>query len=248
MGKIKEVLNNQGLVIEAFYSRRELEETFCPLLEKMTALRKEKGDRILVFLAAPPGAGKTTLSLLLEKLYHRKENSFSFQAIAMDGFHHTNDYLTSHYTSVDGQRRPLKDFKGKPETFHLEGLKRALEDLQTKEAVEWPIYSRTLHDIAPATLTVQADILLVEGNYLLLKQAGWEGLADYADFTIRLSAPVDLLKERLIKRKLKGGHSIEHALAHYERTDLPNHHLVANQSQKADWSLVLNENEEWVIE
>ncbi len=244
---IKETLNNQGLSIEASYSQKELEEVFHPLLEKMATIKREKDKRVIIYLAAPPGAGKTTLSLLLEKLYQKKQASFTFQALAMDGFHHTNDYLASHFTNIQGRRRLLKDFKGVPETFDLKGLKRAIQALQSGKNIEWPIYSRALHDVAPETIFVDADIILLEGNYLLLNQRGWEELTEYADFTVMLSAPVDLLKARLIERKLKGGHSMENALAHYERVDLPNHHLVMNASVKADLYLSLNNEEEWVI-
>lgn len=243
----KETLNNQGLSIQATYTRKELEEIFLPLLDKFSELRKEKGKRVLIYLAAPPGAGKTTLSLLLEKIYKQTQSAYTFQALPMDGFHHTNDYLMSHYTTKEGLKTPLKDFKGKPETFDLEGLKQAIQALQIEKEIEWRIYSRALHDVADETFTVDADILLLEGNYLLLDQKDWKDLAAYADYTIMLSGPIALLKKRIIERKLKGGHTSEDALAHYERADLPNHHLVMNQSIPADLNLFLNEKEEWVV-
>ncbi|WP_256374471.1 hypothetical protein [Butyrivibrio sp. MC2021] len=39
-----------------------------PLLKRLTATQKEKGERVLVMLAATPGAGKSTLCSFLEEL------------------------------------------------------------------------------------------------------------------------------------------------------------------------------------
>lgn len=244
---IREILVNQGLSIEATYTQKELKETFYPLLDKFIECREKKSERVIIYLVAPPGAGKTTLSLLLEKIFDFKKTSYTFQVLPMDGFHHTNDYLMRHYKTVNGRSRLLKDFKGVPDTFDLEGLKRAIRALKKDKGIKWPIYSRALHDVADETLTVDADILLVEGNYLLLNQNGWGDLAAYADYTIMLSAPIELLKKRIIERKLQGGYLKPDALAHYNRVDLPNHHLVTNHSIKADLEIILNEQQEWVI-
>lgn len=244
---MKEIMMNQGLEVEATYSQKELEEVFLPLLYKFIELRKEKGKRVIIYLAAPPGVGKTTLSLLLEKIVQSMKSPYSFQSLPMDGFHHTNDYLLHHFKEMNGAEIPLKDFKGIPDTFDLEGLKLVIEALKTSQEVEWPIYSRKLHDRADETLTVDADILLVEGNYLLLNQADWKDLKAYADYTIQMSAPIDVLKERIIERKLQGGYLEPDALAYYQRVDLPNHHLVMEYSSKADLELVLNEQQEWTI-
>ena len=236
-----------GLPIEATYSKKERDTVFLPLLKKLTQLRKEKNTRLIVFLAAPPGAGKTTLAVLLEQLYNETKNPSKLQALSMDGFHHKEAYLTTHYTQINGLKTLLKQVKGKPETFDLEGLKRQIQALHINEAVAWPIYNRTLHDVAEETIEVDADIILLEGNYLLLDTDGWRDLKDFADFTVFLEAPIDILRERIIERKLKGGHVKEEAIAHYERADLPNHHLIMKQSQKTDWVLFLNEKEEWQI-
>lgn len=244
---MKEILMNQGLEVEATYSQRELEEVFYPILNKFIDLRKQKGEHVLIYLVAPPGAGKTTLSLLLKKIFQTIKSPYSFQSLPMDGFHHTNDYLLRHFKEINETRRPLKDFKGIPDTFDLDGLKQALKALKSEKVVEWPIYSRKLHDRAHEKLTVEADILLVEGNYLLLNQEGWKDLKAYADYTIRMSAPVDVLKDRIIQRKIQGGYLESDAIAYYQEVDLPNHYLVMKKSMEADIDLVLNEQAEWAI-
>lgn len=244
---IKKQLTITGLTMDVSYTPKELETVFLPMLQHFTQLREKKKSRVIIYMAAPPGAGKTSLSLLLEDIYKESPRPYTFQSLSMDGFHHTNSYLTSHYTEINGEQTLLNEIKGKPETFDLNGLTRAIQALHKGEAVEWPIYSRSLHDVSDETIKVDADIVLIEGNYLLLNQEGWKDLVSYADLRVFLTAPRELLKKRIIERKLKGGHIKEEAVAHYERADLPNHYLIMNQSQKADWVLVLNEEEEWTI-
>lgn len=57
-----------GIHVDAAYSEKSVSELFLPLLKHLTVLQKEKGSRILVMLAAPPGAGKSTLCSFLENL------------------------------------------------------------------------------------------------------------------------------------------------------------------------------------
>ena len=61
-------ININGIDVDATYSDKSIKEIFNPLLEHLTALQKEKGRRILVLLAAPPGAGKSTLVSFLQTL------------------------------------------------------------------------------------------------------------------------------------------------------------------------------------
>ena len=54
-----------GHIIHAQYDEHNIQEIFIPLLQRWTHLQKEKQKRLLVLLAAPPGAGKTTLFRLM---------------------------------------------------------------------------------------------------------------------------------------------------------------------------------------
>ena len=60
--------NNNGIEIEATYSDEEINRIFIPLLKHLSKLQTRKNSRLLVMLAAPPGAGKSTLSSFLEFL------------------------------------------------------------------------------------------------------------------------------------------------------------------------------------
>ena len=79
--------NINGINVSAYYSDETVREVFIPLLEHLEKLHAEKQRRILVMLAAPPGAGKSTLVGFLEKLAKDVCPGKKIQAIGMDGFH-----------------------------------------------------------------------------------------------------------------------------------------------------------------
>ncbi len=70
-----------GIHVEATYSDETVTEIFLPLLNKLTVIQKKKGRRILVMLAAPPGAGKSTLCSFLEYLSKEHDDIGDIQAI-----------------------------------------------------------------------------------------------------------------------------------------------------------------------
>ncbi len=90
-----------GIKVSARYSERAVNEIFVPLLEKLTAMQQAAGRRILVMLAAPPGAGKSTLVSFLEKLSRERPGLCPVQAVGMDGFHRRQEYLLTHSTVRD---------------------------------------------------------------------------------------------------------------------------------------------------
>ena len=229
-----------GLEVQAHYDdAEEVDQILLPLLESLTELRKRKGSRVLVMLAAPPAAGKTTLAAALEHLSNTLPGSYKVQSIGMDGFHRRQTYLDEHYMERDGQQVLMARFKGAPETFDLDLLSAALESVASGETCGWPAYDRTIHDPLDDAVTVDGDIVLVEGNYLLLDEAGWRELKDLADYTVSIVADPDFLYERLVARKSAGGIDRSEAEAFVRTSDLFNARTVLDGSQDADLTLCL---------
>ena len=236
-----------GIEVEAHYSRRAAEEIFLPLLRKLTALRQEKGRRILAMLAAPPGAGKTTLLSFLEKLSREQPDTTPVQVIGMDGFHRRQEYLLSHTAERDGKQIPMVEIKGAPVTFDLEGLTRAVRKAAAGENIGWPVYDRMLHNPVEDAVRVDGDIVLLEGNYLLLDEDGWRELPALADYTISVSAEEAMLRERLIDRRIKTGVDREKAVRFVDFSDMPNVRLCLEKSLPADLRLGLDKNGDYRI-
>ena len=161
-----------GYDITAHYSDENINEIFTPLLKRLTEMQKQKNGRLLVMLAAPPGAGKSTLLDFLEYLSKTTEGLKGIQTIGMDGFHHYQDYLLSHEIERDGQIIKMVEIKGAPITFDLKALTDRIKLVASGEKCGWPTYDRTLHNPVEDTIQIDSDIVLLEGNYLLLDEDG----------------------------------------------------------------------------
>lgn len=227
-------LTVNGFPVRAEFDGETVETALRPLLRRWEAMRREKGGRLIVFLAAPPGAGKSTLAAFLQRLAERAPGMPRLQAVGMDGFHYPQAYLDAHTLIRAGRETPMREAKGAPETFDAQSLSRALRLLRTED-VFWPAYDRTLHDVVENAVRLDAPIVLVEGNYLLLDASPWRGLPH--DDAVFLRAEESLLRPRLIARKMRGGLSRRAAEAHYEACDGPNARLVLSHSLPADVTL-----------
>jgi pantothenate kinase len=220
---MKVTLKVSGMVSDSFFSNSEIQQLHVPLLHQLTEQQKAKGSRLVVFLAAPPGCGKSTLSAFWEYLSNCDVALQTVQILPMDGFHHCNRWLDEHH---------LRGRKGAPETFDLDGLQQALLRLAQPQSY-WPVYDRTLHDPVQDAITVTAPIVIVEGNWLLLDEPGWRELAQYSDVTLFIRAQARQLRARLIERKMRGGSTLEQAADFYQQTDGPNVDRVLQRSLPA---------------
>lgn len=207
-----------GFSVQAFYSEECISRLFLPFLQHLTSLQKKSGRRIIVCLAAPPGCGKSTLSAFLEHLSQTTPDLTPLQAVGMDGFHFPQSYLNTHTFSRDGASLPMAAYKGCPETFDTQKLLSYLTRLQTQD-VTFPVYDRSLHDVVEAGIHLHENIILIEGNWLLLDTPAYRPLHALMDETLFLTAPSDILRQRLIARKIRGGVSEKEAEAFYERSD-----------------------------
>lgn len=225
-----------GFEVHAHYSERAVEEIFLPLLGTLTDLRRRKGGRVLAMLAAPPGAGKSTLLSFLEWLSRKRGDLCGVQVIGMDGFHRRQEYLLSHTVLRDGAPIPMAQVKGSPETFDLERLAECVRRVAAGEKCGWPLYDRTIHDPVEDAVTVDGDVVLLEGNYLLLDADGWRELPKFADYTVFVRADEALLRGRLIGRKA-AGIGPARAARFVDSSDMPNVRACLERSLPADLEL-----------
>ena len=232
-------LSVNGRQIDAAFSAGNTEEIFVPLLYQLSSLQKEKGRRILVLLAAPPAVGKSTLSVYLEKLSREREGLVPLQAVGMDGFHRFNRELSGKTAIRDGKKVKLSEIKGAPETYDLPRLETAVQRLLTEAVCSWPLYDRSIHDPVEDAVRIREEIILLEGNYLLLDAPHWRDLRHYADYTVRILAEEETVRERLIQRKAASGITREAAEACVDFSDLYNVRNVMTHFLPADLTLRL---------
>ncbi|MDM4205750.1 nucleoside/nucleotide kinase family protein [Klebsiella spallanzanii] len=221
-------LNINGLNVLAQYSDDEIENVHQPLLRRFTQLHTLMPNRrTIIFLSAPPGTGKSTLTTFWEYLACQDPHLVQIQTLPMDGFHHYNRWLEEH---------GLRGSKGAPETFDIAKLADNLRQIRLGEGT-WPQYDRQKHDPVENAINVTAPVVIVEGNWLLLDDEQWRVLAEFCDFSLFIKAPASALRERLVRRKLAGGLSQVEAEAFYERTDGPNVRRVLENSRAANLTL-----------
>lgn len=184
--------------------------------------------RIIVALAGPPGAGKSTLASELAK--GLGADGVSARVVPMDGFHLDDAVL---------DEMGWRARKGAPHTYDVDGLKTLLERLRREKAGEiyYPVFDRTTEIAHAAAARVSPDdrVVIVEGNYLLLDAPGWNDIARLFDVTIMVSAPISELERRLLGRW--ADLAPDAARAKVEGNDLVNARLVISKSLGADMTI-----------
>lgn len=202
------------------------------LAANILASGQVKGQaRFIVAIAGAPAAGKSTLAEALCAEINALSASELCAVVPMDGFHYDNAIL-----DVRGDRAR----KGAPHTFDAAGFKSLLSRLKQENGdIAIPVFDRA-QDLAragAALVTQKHQILLVEGNYLLLDQPVWRDLRQYFDLSIFLDVPFATLEQRLIQRWLDHGADAEAAKKRALSNDIPNAQTVTQQSFPADFIL-----------
>jgi len=187
------------------------------------------GTRTILGITGIPGAGKSTLA---EQLADR----LSTVVVPMDGFHLSNRELAA---------QNLMQRKGAPETFDIAGFLECLRKLKSAgdKPVQCPRYSREIHEPVPDAVTVRPDhqLIIVEGNYLLLQQGGWVQVRHYLDAVWFVDIDIETAMDRVCRRhgrKNKTSGEIEKML---ELNDRPNALLIEQTKPWADMLITVED-------
>ena len=187
----------------------------------------QQGQRRVVAIAGPPGSGKSTIAKALVPLVGQA--GAIAQVVPMDGFHLDNSILLE---------RNLIDVKGSPGTFDVRGFAELISRLGNEPEIIFPKFDRD-KDLAIAGagfVSEECDLVLVEGNYLLLDAPFWRDLWKYWDFSVFLDVEPKLLQERLMQRWLDQGLSLDQAKKRVNDNDLVNLKTVVCSSSVADFT------------
>lgn len=152
----------------------------------------------------------------------------------MDGFHYDNAVL---------EENGCQTRKGAPHTFDVGGFHALLERLvaNAEDAVAIPLFDRD-RDLARAGAHLvprSTQIVIVEGNYLLLDADPWRQLRTLFALTVMIDVARNTLVERLLARWHDVGWEPARAKAWIDGNDLPNIDTVLTRSSPADVTLRL---------
>lgn len=197
------------------------------LADRLEAMAAE-GKRVIAAIAGAPGSGKSTLAeKLVGKLNGRQAGLAA--VLPMDGYHYDDLYL------VPAGLRPRK---GAPMTFDVGGLFHTLKRLRGRDEAEVavPVFDRKIEIARAGARVIQKDVpvIVVEGNWLLLKQAPWDRLRPMFDVTVMVEVPEHVLRARLRGRWERLGLSEAEIIEKLEENDLPNGRWVRDGSVAAD--------------
>lgn len=192
------------------------------------------GQRKLLGLVGPPGAGKSTLAHALQQMFATVS-----QVVPMDGFHLAN---------VELRRLARADRKGAADTFDgagyvalLQRLRaqagRAGHDQRVDEIVYAPEFRREIEEPIAGAIAVlpQTQLIITEGNYLLFDSGPWAQVAPLLDDVWYVEVDDRVRTHRLVRRHEQFGRSPQAARDWVDHTDAPNARLIAATRQRARW-------------
>ncbi|WP_166979719.1 nucleoside/nucleotide kinase family protein [Paramicrobacterium fandaimingii] len=194
------------------------------LSDLATAVRgiRSLRNRTMLGIVGTPGAGKTTFAqVLVAALGDTAVN------VPMDGFH---------LADVTLDALGLRARKGAPETFDSHGYARLLTLLAERpdHSVYAPGFERDIEQPIAAALTIEphSDIVVTEGNYLLLD--GWEDVRESLDEIWVVHEDDALRRERLIARHVRFGKTPDAAREWVANVDDLNARLIEETAHRAD--------------
>lgn len=199
------------------------------LIKLLDNLKNDLKNRYFIALSGPPASGKSTISeKLLKDLTLKGHNSSILQ---MDGFHYDDQIL---------KQKSLLLKKGAPETFDVMGFLNFLFRLQNENEVAIPIFDRSLELSRSSAVIISKEtrVVIVEGNYILLRTHPWRELHKFFNSTIMINTKNEILEKRLIERWRSFNIPEEEIKQKVFENDLPNGVNVYKNSILADFNLL----------
>ena len=195
------------------------------LADRITRLlsRSPRG-RVLVGMAGEPGAGKSTVARGLTAVLTART-----VVVPLDGYH---------LADVELVRQGLVGRKGAPETFDAWGYAALLDRLRSRpdHTVYAPGFERDLEQPLAGAIAVEPDVevVLTEGNYLLLDRVEWRAGRALLDETWYVDVDPVVRRARLVRRHVAFGKPPSDAERWVAEVDEANAALVVASLPRAD--------------
>lgn len=184
------------------------------------------GGRLVVGIAGPPGAGKSTAAAALVAAI--TDRGIPAAALPMDGYHLPQAQLV---------RLGRRDRMGAADTFDVDGYVAALRAVRADRGdVVAAGFDRTIEEPVAGAVRIPsaARIVVTEGNWLLLDAGGWQPVAAELDLSAFIAVDDAVRIHGLIERHVRFGKSAQDAAAWVARSDEANAVRIAPTAARAD--------------
>ncbi len=188
----------------------------------------DRDRRKIVGIAGSPGAGKSTIA---ERLVDMMMPDAAL--LPMDGFHLPQARLVEL-----GRRERM----GAPDTFDVGAFLSVLARIRADDGdVRAPGFDRDIEEPTPGTIVIPSAVrtVVVEGNYLLLRDHGWGPAREALDSTVFVRVDRDIRLARLVARHERFGKSPAEARAWTLGPDDANSRVIEETVQHAEHVLEL---------
>jgi len=225
------LVTEQAIDISGFTDKQKT--FYLNLFWKTVAVfNNSKKSRVIIGIAGPTGAGKSVVAVLFKELAKQASLPFAFDSITIDAYHFPNSFLYSHFS----RGAPLKQVKGRFDTYDVPALIKDLQAFAAGESVSFPAYSRKLHEPVSNSILVQtkATLLIAEGLWLLSEVGGWDKVRPLLDYSYFIDSDKERTRQAVIKRHMTGGRTLQDAAEYYEAVDGKNSDLTLQTKHYAN--------------
>ena len=185
------------------------------------------GVRRVIGIVGAPGAGKSTIAEPLA-------TAIGAALLPMDGYHYPQAVLRDL-----GRRERM----GAPDTFDVDAFVACLEAVRNSgDSVTARGFDREIEEPVEGAITIPQELrtVIVEGNYLLLSDGGWEQVAPLLDETFAIEVAQPVRHERLVERHIRFGKSPAAARAWALGPDERNAQTISETLHRADHVIALD--------
>lgn len=213
-----------------------MESTYHSLANHVQQIWEEKHAkghrRVIIAVAGPPGSGKSTITQEVARTVAGLPQGPLITSISADGFHLSLDTLRMLPNSKELTAR-----RGAPWTFDGDAVVELIRRLQNSpdQIITAPTFDHAKKDPVPDGVKIgpEIQVCLVEGNYLLSKEAPWDAIAGLVDERWLVTVDRDVAIRRIANRHLKAGieSTMEKALERTLNNDMRNNDFVMRTSQ-----------------
>jgi pantothenate kinase len=207
-------------------------------LKSMNRSQSHEHSRLVIAIAGGPGSGKTTSATRIASIINdrlaTKTNAMPAMVISMDGFHYPRKVLDTFPNREEAYVR-----RGSPWTFDAEAVVALVRQChRTDSVIMAPSFDHALKDPIADSIRIlpEIQIILLEGNYLLLDKKPWSEVADLVHDRWFFSVDLDIARQRIAARHVRSGiePTFERALWRVDANDLLNARYISENSTKID--------------